>query len=137
MNPADVDTCLLVRAPQSAACAGFGAVRKSSTADGGADHGAPSEARQQSRDWTRGAQSRAGFLAMQSAVPPSSVRTPVGVVEQASLLGASSHSIAEPPSLGFCITTGWNGPVECRVGATRGDRWQPAVQPNRYVSNLE
>ena len=136
MNTPTVDTSLLVRALQSAACAGSCVVRRSSTAIGFANHGAPSGARQPSLDWTGRAQSRAGFLAMQVAVPPASVRTPVVAVEQACLCGAASHSSAEPPSLGLCITTGWTGPVRGRERATRGDRLQPAVQPNRYASRM-
>ena len=131
MNTPTVDTSLLVRAPRSAACAEFGAVRSSSTAVGGANLGAPSGARRPSHAGRGCAPSGASFLAMQSAGPPSSVRTPVGVVEQASPLGASSRSIAEHPSLGLCITRRWNGPGECRVGAARSIRWQPAVQRKR------
>ena len=131
MNTPTVDTSFLVRAPQSAACAGSCVMRRSSTAIGGADHGAPSEARQPSLDWTRRPLSRAGFLAMQAAVPPSGVRTPVVAVEQACLRRASSHSSAEASSLGLCITRRWNGPVERRVSATRSVRRQPAVQRKR------
>ena len=132
MSTPKVVTSLLVRASDSAACAGIGAVRKASTAVGGAYRGAPSEAHQPSLARTGRARSRAGFLAMQVAVPPFSVRTPVVALEQAFLRGALSHSSAEPSSLGLRITTGWTGPGGGRERAARGIRWQPAVQPNRY-----